>query len=198
MKVEGPDGITKAKNGAGRRKAIKAEHHGEARSRLESLAKRRVHSDNHGIRSVSDPCTHEGPVVVGQDMRMAWSVKPLLAPRKVEGSDGITNAKDGTGQRKVLRANPHSKEPHQRIHARPRSHSEECLVFFHSDNHGSNSKRERCWYQRPWWPLPKWQKAGRNTTNWSERRRMNIKLAPALPQQYMIQTFVPMSCIHPS
>jgi hypothetical protein len=33
-----------------------------------------------------------GPVVVGQDMRRGWSVKPSLAPRKVEGLASIAKA----------------------------------------------------------------------------------------------------------
>jgi hypothetical protein len=82
--VEGPgDGRTKAKNGTGMREAIKAKSCGKARSHSESLEKHLVHSNNHGV-GASDPCVHEGPVVVGQDMKRGWSVKPLLAPRKVE------------------------------------------------------------------------------------------------------------------
>jgi hypothetical protein len=27
---------------------------------------------------------HEGPVIVGLDMKRGWSLKPLLAPRKVD------------------------------------------------------------------------------------------------------------------
>jgi hypothetical protein len=79
--VEGPDGITEAKNATGKREAIKAKPCGEARSHSESLEKHLVHLDNHGI-SVLDPCIHEGPVVVGQDMKRGWSIKPLIALRK--------------------------------------------------------------------------------------------------------------------
>jgi hypothetical protein len=53
--------------------------------------------DNHGI-SVSDPRVHEGPVVVGPDMKRDWSVKPSLAPRKVEGLTSIAMARHGTGK----------------------------------------------------------------------------------------------------
>jgi hypothetical protein len=60
--VEGPDCIvTKAKNGTGKREAI------EAKPGSVSLEKCLIHSDNHVI-SVSDPCVHEGPVIVGQDI----------------------------------------------------------------------------------------------------------------------------------
>jgi hypothetical protein len=37
-------------------------------------------------------------VVVGQDMRRGWSVKPSLAPRKVEGLGSIAKARHGTGK----------------------------------------------------------------------------------------------------
>jgi hypothetical protein len=43
-----------------------------------------------------------GPVVVGQDMRRGWSVKPLLAPRKVEGLGSIAKARHGTGKGMAL------------------------------------------------------------------------------------------------
>jgi hypothetical protein len=38
-----------------------------------------------------------GPVVVGQDMRRGWSVKPSLASRKVEGLGSIAKAWDWEG-----------------------------------------------------------------------------------------------------
>jgi hypothetical protein len=66
--------------------------------------------DNHGI-SVSDPRVHEGPVVVGPDMKRDWSVKPSLAPKKVEGLTSIAMARHGTGKETADRAKPcHSME----------------------------------------------------------------------------------------
>jgi hypothetical protein len=48
--------------------------------------------------SVWDPRVHEGPVVVCPDMKRGWSVKPSLAPRKVEGLGSIAKARHGTGK----------------------------------------------------------------------------------------------------
>ena len=93
-KVEGPDSRTKAKGGTGTRilDILKDIPSGETRARPEVLGKKHlVHSDNHGI-GVSDPRVHEGPVVVGPDMKRDWSVKPSLAPRKVEGLSSIAMA----------------------------------------------------------------------------------------------------------
>jgi hypothetical protein len=63
---------------------------GKARQRNEE----KVRQLNHGDIQVLGA----GPVVVGQDMRRGWSVKPWLAPRKVEGLDGIAKARHGTGK----------------------------------------------------------------------------------------------------
>jgi hypothetical protein len=116
-KVEGLDGITTARSRSGRG-SYQARPSGETRSHPESLEKRLVHSDNHGI-SVPDQHVHEKPIAVGQDMKRGWHVKPLLAPKKVEGrKDGITKDRNGgKGQRKALKANLSSKELHQEIHA---------------------------------------------------------------------------------
>jgi hypothetical protein len=57
-------------------------------------------------------------------MKWGWSVKPSLAPRKVEGQlDSITKkARNGIGQKMVLKAIPLSKEHRHMIHAsEPRS-----------------------------------------------------------------------------
>jgi hypothetical protein len=95
--VEGPDSRTKAKDGSGTRRDVKKDiPSGETRSHPKILGKHLVHSDNHGI-SVSDPRVHKGPVVVGLDMKRGWSVKPLLAPRKVEGLGSMAKARHGTG-----------------------------------------------------------------------------------------------------
>jgi hypothetical protein len=45
-----------------------------------------------------------GPVVVGQDMRRGWSVKPSLAPRKLEGLGSIAKARHETGKGMVFGA----------------------------------------------------------------------------------------------
>jgi hypothetical protein len=98
-KVEGPGSRTKAKGGTGTTilDILKDIPSGETRARPEILGKKHlVHSDNHGI-GVSDPRVHEGPVVVGPDMKRDWSVKPSLAPRKVEGLSSIAMARLGTG-----------------------------------------------------------------------------------------------------
>jgi hypothetical protein len=53
---------------------------------------------------MSDPRVHEGPVVVGPDMKRGWNVKPSLAPRKVEGLSSIAMARQGTGKGMADRA----------------------------------------------------------------------------------------------
>jgi hypothetical protein len=57
--MEGQECTPKAKNGTGKREAIKAKPCGEARSHSESLEKHLVHSVNHGI-SVWYPHVYEG------------------------------------------------------------------------------------------------------------------------------------------
>jgi hypothetical protein len=60
-------------------------------------------------------------------MKRGWSVKPLVAQRKVEGQlDSITKARNETGQRMALKANPRSMERPQRIHiGKPKSQPED-------------------------------------------------------------------------
>jgi hypothetical protein len=73
----------------------------ETRSCPEILEKHDlVHSDNHGI-SVLDPRVH-GPHCCGAEHERGWSVKPSLAPRKVEGLGSITKARHGTGKGMAL------------------------------------------------------------------------------------------------
>jgi hypothetical protein len=98
--VEGLEGIIKAKkNGSGKRGGIKdipVARPDPVRKSWKSIWL--LHSDNHGI-SVLDPRVHEGPaVIVGPDMKRGWSVKPSLAPRKVEGLGSIVKARHGSGK----------------------------------------------------------------------------------------------------
>jgi hypothetical protein len=79
---------------------------------LERLEKGLVPSDNHGI-SVPDLHVHEGPVIVGQDMKRGWSVKPSLAPRKVEGLGSIAKVRHGTGKETAYGAIPCSSMKHR-------------------------------------------------------------------------------------
>jgi hypothetical protein len=113
----------------------------ETRARPEILGKHLVHSNNHGI-GVSDPRVHEGSVVVGPDMKRDWSVKPLLAPRKVEGLSSIAMARHGTGKGTADRAKPRrSMEHHQSgvSASGPRCWPEDLERHrVHSDNHGSS------------------------------------------------------------
>jgi hypothetical protein len=57
---------------------------GNAHQRNEEKVRRLNHGDIKVLGA--------GPVVVGQDMRRGWSVKPLLALRKVEGLGSIAKA----------------------------------------------------------------------------------------------------------
>jgi hypothetical protein len=69
--------------------------------------------------------------------RRGSHVKPLLAPRMVEGADDITKTRNGNGKREVVDAN--SLLPMARIQAGPRScqtNLDKHLV--HSDDHGSS------------------------------------------------------------
>jgi hypothetical protein len=141
-KVEGPDSRTKAKGGTGMRRDIKDIPSGETRARPEILGKHLVHSNSHGI-GVSDPRVHEGPVIVGPDLKRDWSVKPSLAPRKMEGLSSIAMARHGTGKETADRAKPcRSMEHHQSgvSAGGPRSWLEdlEGQHRVHSDNHGSS------------------------------------------------------------
>jgi hypothetical protein len=71
-------------------------------------------------------------------MKRDWSVKPSLAPRKVEGLSSIAMARHGTGKGTADRAKPRrSMEHHQSgvSVSRPRSWPEDRV---HSDNHGSS------------------------------------------------------------
>jgi hypothetical protein len=139
--VEGPDSRTKAKGGTGTTRDIKDIPSGETRARPEILGKHLVHSDNHGI-GVSDPRVHEGPVVVGQDMKRDWSVKPSLAPRKVEGLSSIAMARHVTGKGMADRAKPRRSMEHHQSGVRvsgPRSWPEDLERHrVHSDNQGSS------------------------------------------------------------
>jgi hypothetical protein len=78
----------------------------------------------------------------GPDMKRDWSVKPSLAPRKVEGLSSIAMARLVTGKGTADRAKPpHSMEHHQSgvSTGGPRSRPEDLEGHHvHSDNHGSS------------------------------------------------------------
>jgi hypothetical protein len=94
--VEGPEGITKAKDGSGKRRGI--EDILMARPDPVWKSWKSIWFTSITMESLFRIRMFMGPVVVGQDMRRGWSVKPLLAPRKVEGLGSIAKARHGTGK----------------------------------------------------------------------------------------------------
>jgi hypothetical protein len=95
--VEGPEGITKAKDGYGKRRGIKdipVERPDPVRKSWKSIC----WFTRITMVSVFQIRAFMGPLIVGQDMRRGWSVKPSLAPRKVEGPGSIGKTRHGTGK----------------------------------------------------------------------------------------------------
>jgi hypothetical protein len=101
--VEGPERITKAKDGYGKRRGI-----------IDVLVARpdpvwkswksMIWFPRITMVSAFWIRAFMGPVVVGHDMRRGWSVKPSLAPRNVEGLRNIAKARHGTGKGMAFRA----------------------------------------------------------------------------------------------
>jgi hypothetical protein len=96
--VEGPDeSITKAKDGYGKRRGIgdtPVARPDPVRKSWKSM----IWFTRITMVSVFWIRAFMGPVVMGQDMRRGWSVKPSLAPRKVEELGSIAKARHGTGK----------------------------------------------------------------------------------------------------
>jgi hypothetical protein len=138
--VEGPDkSITKAKDGYGKRRGIgdtpvaRPDH---VRKSWKSM----IWFTRITMGSVFWIRAFMGPVVVGQDMKRGWSVKPSLAPRKVEGLGSIAKAWDWEGNGFRSREPHNSMEHLQRICvSKPTSQPEdlERHLVHSEDNHGS-------------------------------------------------------------
>jgi hypothetical protein len=101
--VEGPDeSITKAKDGYGKRRGIGDTPVGVRPDPVRKSWKSMIWFTPITMVSVFWIRAFMGPVVGGQDMKRGWSVKPSLAPRKVEGLGSIAKARHGTGKGMAL------------------------------------------------------------------------------------------------